>query len=933
MNALNTTVIPALESLEKSDLGDSQYSRALGRLFLSISHALLIHYIPDVPLDPDIVNRCREDFWKDQEQSILSEITGLTRYSIQHTGQSLLPEADDLAVELTEVRMEGSKYTHSRWLQRESNITELSYFWSEVQRFVSEVVSIPALQDVLGYVEHRGANGVARLRVIYDSISGFQRRMTGSYKAYNDLLFPVSLALAQIKFGLKLFSHALISAPSLPIPEHLAAVLEFPDVRIATLWASQSAHLMDLPDGYAETDVLLFQLSGLGLITSHGAPLPINVIHNIYERIHTIWTSERQRVLEEEKKSQSLYRTREYAPDSQEGDNEEEEVRALFPTFDAHSEDMNYSPEKPSGLHHQTALSPTAKATLWELHKSLFVKESDITPDFKSHWHNLRSNLASVFVLDDRFVLPVQMDQKSLPYRILMLYNATLKFRDPYNDDTYNFYADPNVVEMSASLKIIGDLRSRLDSLIREWPDQMVLPTLRQRCTRLLSLPMTTCVARMLVELEALLAHTEDWESFANRSNSLADHRQAITTLIVDWRRKELASWRKILAVESRQFALNASEWWFRVYDITVNALLCSASDPGASIDDYLDQLVPLIDDFLISGPIGEFVTRMDLIRSFHVYLAELSAQFTGSSSKALMRGSRILGSLYSFYSRRKEAVLSAFSDSTRPIHVEVEGLIKIAAWKDTTVLSLRESARRTHYQLYKSIRKFRTALKQPVANLLNLQKIPNIPDDYSTLVPQRFSELGTPVFPPSGRDFPRHLQDIQFIFTKYESLFTNDFAVLCSSSFSEELESLATSVITTSEKLSKTSISSSLSATQQEKWNKALLLRKQRAWSDLLKEMKDLGFASNLKPEVLQLQTNKRYLLEQVGLLSPLLAHDAMSTLEKGERYFDSSLVMMPLIRGAPVAHSEDISTRDLQRGVNLVESVYSYALRSRQQ
>jgi midasin len=107
-------------------------------------------------------------------------------------------------------------------------------------------------------------------------------------------------------------------------------------------------------------------------------------------------------------------------------------------------------------------------------------------------------------------------------------------------------------------------------------------------------------------------------------------------------------------------------------------------------------------------------------------------------------------------------------------------------------------------------------------------------------------------------------------------------------------------------------------------------MMRKRKAWIDLLQELKRAGLPSKLKPEVLDRQQNKVWLLDRLSIggaeLDPL--HGIVL---KIEAYFNRVLQSIPELRHSLSSHHGDLTTRDLQRAVTFVESSFALSLDAR--
>jgi midasin len=131
-----------------------------------------------------------------------------------------------------------------------------------------------------------------------------------------------------------------------------------------------------------------------------------------------------------------------------------------------------------------------------------------------------------------------------------------------------------------------------------------------------------------------------------------------------------------------------------------------------------------------------------------------------------------------------------------------------------------------------------------------------------------------------------------------------------------------------TAKSLASESISGDLSAAKREKQQKALLVRKRKAWSDLLKELKRGGLSVNLKPDVLRQQSDQLWIREQPVISTA--STQPISTV-KMDQYFDRLHAALPQLRTSLSDHHSDVTTRELQRGVMLLESGFAFALEAR--
>ena len=488
--------------------------------------------------------------------------------------------------------------------------------------------------------------------------------------------------------------------------------------------------------------------------------------------------------------------------------------------------------------------------------------------------------------------------------------------------------------EVSRVTPIVQSLRDRLSQLINEWPDQMVLQHLRDTCDAVLTLPLTNPLPRVLASVERLLLQSDDWEMYANRENTLVQFRQNLTQIIVDWRRLELACWKSLLETERLDFVSGVADWWFQLYETLVRGSYAAAEQSlsdGPVFSQYLDSVVPLVDQFMHTAPLGQFHARIELLHDFEHHLRILSQQDEVSRHVDFERVARILHHTRNHYRQFSATVEERFSRDRATQERDIQGFIKLASWRDTNVRALQQSAQKTHHQLYKSIRKFREILRQPISDFFGVVG----PSD-SEHKPATLENYSTPTGggPPSFPEVPawyvkaRRLSGINRTFTRFDHLLSHDLLGFITNSSPHHIDQLAVDLILTSEILAKETVSSSLPQEKRRKDSKALLVRKKKAFSDHLKELKRSGLSSNVRPEVLSQHRSQRWIREQPILSDP--AHwTTWST--KGEVYFYRVASMFPEVRLAADRHHQDITSYECQRAMGLLESAFSNSLASR--
>lgn len=910
--------------LTLAEIADTRSYASLGRCWIALSRILLTVYVPNIPIDPAVTRQCSHAFWSGQIALLEAELHLARDYEKKTTGNKDSPSIRYLQdlIEAQKLRHSGETPLHPLRF----DVARLHAYWTEVSQFLEQVVSSTKVDGVVAALEAGERPAAMREQVIQDSTAAFSHRLNEVYGDYADISIPIQLALLQLRLGLRLVSDATSNDEAAANDASLAeALVSFPSVQcVEALAAVPSQQSSNTSFGF-----VLWQLASIASEIACGVELQSQMsrVELIYEKSLGLSLVEKARKEEEERQAQSLYRQKTEANSlATEAEIEEQEFLALFPEFEDLLEPSTTtkasSSAKSSGL-----LTPTDVRRLAILHQRLFEGHGASVVDFREE---IRTSL-----LHDLFVthvahLPENLDQRSRPFQIAhllvkldVLHGATRSSTRPFN-----FYADCNVTETRKATEVLHRMIARLVSLIKEWPEQMVLQHLKDRCEAILRLDLFSPVAKVLSAVEHLLLQMEDWEMYANRENTLRAYQHELANLVVSWRRLELTSWQGLLLTQALEFADGASEWWFRLYEATVRGVDAASAEEenGAdgSVAAYLEDLVPLLDSFMTSSPLGQFSARLHNLRAFERYSSHL-----GKHSHASNRAHRILHFTTAYYAQFLDKVNASLSTQQQTLEKEIRNFIKLASWKDINVHALKQSAQKTHRQLYKCVRKFREILRQPVTPHL----VPGTAgsENASTFsLPALHLFTDVPGLPPfSTHDTQAgHLLHLDKTFRNFQHVIQGRAVALIRSISPNNVEDLAAEIITTLQSLATSSPHQSATAEQRVKFYKALGVRKRKAWSDLLKELKRIGLNANVKPEILEQQSNGRWLREH-----PLIESmkESEEIVEKTEVYLLRLTKLLPDLRTSLANHHPDMGTRDLQRGTNMVASGFSLAIDAR--
>lgn len=907
-------LVAALTQLRSHDAS----LRDIGLVWVTFSKLVIAAYVPNIPIDPLAAQRCALRFWKAAEQQTLSQLKLHVQHEKRLSGNASNVVTDWLETQLLDIQERLANISTGRHWTRGTE--RLGMYWTEVSKFVSQVLL--TFNDYLSPPVDPPSREVTQREEMYqDSLSRFCHRLEAVYPEYNDISTPVIWAILHMKLGVSLaFTRFKSNSRLVALSEALISVpfILGTNVVIDTTIAHQSDSSASLHLG----------LSAIALEVSLGVDRRSLSFHIVkaYDHLMGRWLADREKEEANHASATSLYRTKKL-PSSEE--EEEAEFLTLFPDFsDSSGNGDSHQPPPPSNIH--SPQTPNGMEFL-QVYRTL-VNPSPSIGLFS--FQRLSRDCFAGFLRDSISQLGHSLDDTGTPYQSLLLKDRLDWLRRP--GENGQFYHGSNVREAFRVFPTVQPLRDRLSQLIAEWPDQMVLRHLRETCDVVLALPLTSPLPRVLASLERLLLQTDDWEMYANRENTLAKFRQSLTELIVNWRRLELACWKSLLETERTNFVSGVAEWWFQLYETLVSGAHAAAeqslSDDSA-FSRYLDSVVPLVDQFMHTSPLGQFLARIQLLHDFEHHIRILSQQDEVPRHVDFERVARILHHTRNHYRQFSTTVEDRFSRDRNAQEGDIQGFIKLASWRDTNVHALQQSARKTHRQLYKSIRSFRGILRQPVNDLFGVTG-PSDPErktatlnDYSAPTDRGPS---VPSFPevPIWYTKVRRLSGISQTFARFDHLLSHDLREFITTSSPKHIDQLAVELVLASEELSKETVPSSLSKERRQKGFKALLVRKKRAFSDYLKELKRSGLSSNVKPEVLSQNRSQRWVREQPILSGP--THwTTWST--NGEDYFYRVASLLPEVRIAAGKHHQDITSHEYQRALGLLESAFSNSLASR--
>ncbi|GAA5875503.1 hypothetical protein JCM3774_003651 [Rhodotorula dairenensis] len=950
-----------LKDTESTLFGPALDGPGVAAGYIAFGQFLWHLYVPNLPLDPAIGAQVQGQYLARRLASVSASLDVIRLDTLASTGNDGNAKAARLQADLEELRRESSS-AGSAPIEREIDLALLASLFAELRSFEDQIVSdrlVRSLLSDLTYMNGASATAAARVESMRRSIDTLLRRLDHAYGRLSDILTPIRLALSTVKIGFSLLAaHAkTTAAASTDVPYRRLAerLTSFPSVQAADGIFEEELPL-SLKQGEAPlppAQATLLQVAAVAAAVDRDTHRPDDVVlrlTQLYERMHHLWATDRRHEEEEAEAAASLYKAK---VDLHEVKTDEEievaEFAELFPAFDNGDAVASGLPSAAHGSASTRFIQAADQNLLAQLHVGIFgdaTSAGDASP--ARVFDQLR--VAGLDRLLPRIYdsLDGSLDVDSAAYRIRALVELTriLKPSEIVEAPHHDFYNAANVPETSKALPVLNALIARLSVLIDKWPEQMVLHGLRDRCCAVLDLTADAPVALVLTNVEQLLQQTEDWEKFADREHSIAADRSALTTLIVDWRRYELACWAQLLSTVETRFGASAHEWWFRLYDTTIRSAPGLDSEVETSADGaetYYRDLVSLVNTFLSSSSLGQFGPRLELVLSFARFSQRLGAssrarEKLGAGVGSLARVSDLLYNVHGFYAQYASRIAAHLASERTRIDKEVQQVVKLASWKDINVVALRASAVRSHHQLFKSVRKLRTVLQKPASDFFQAAEMSQH-ESMPASCGSHDTEALTASLPslPAGlasADDAVHLIKLEQTASRLHALLSTNIASFVADDRGASLDSFSTDVISTAKELRETPLGPEEGREQR---TKSLIERKRRAWRDLLNELKRIGISPSPSPRAVERLEDTAHTFG-VAPSRPLLELDDRSLggdlrarIERVDGYYFKALATLPELRALPAAHHNDVRTADIQRALGHIQTVLSLSLEHR--
>jgi midasin (ATPase involved in ribosome maturation) len=167
----------------------------------------------------------------------------------------------------------------------------------------------------------------------------------------------------------------------------------------------------------------------------------------------------------------------------------------------------------------------------------------------------------------------------------------------------------------------------------------------------------------VMVGMELLIGALQEWQNHSasdREQTSLAPHQQPLAALSARWRRLELSSWMLTVSRALDRVNRGAYVHWFH---------LMAVCFPSTSSAPCIADVLPVIEQFLQSSPLGQFESRLGLLTqcAMHCDLLVLSGKPEFTELAVCLKN------VHSYYAQHLPAVNSAMQHALDHVKKEMK--------------------------------------------------------------------------------------------------------------------------------------------------------------------------------------------------------------------------------------------------------------------
>ncbi|RDA83003.1 hypothetical protein CP532_4393 [Ophiocordyceps camponoti-leonardi (nom. inval.)] len=877
--------------------------------WMQFSVGLVKLYVPDRVFDPHLRPLVEQEFYESLQMRLRERLSALQSLERLSSGRDTSMRIDLLEEQLQQVTLPRQDISPVY----RPEISELDRLHAECSNVLKVVTgsSMSSLLRQLG-VSTPSDDPSSLLQFMKQNVQSLVHRFSSQFAAYQDMTNTILNALQCLLVGISLCDAAEA--------EGLQASTD--QLANATPFFGGKGWNTSVEKPYRKNFEYLSLVSASVAVEGVDS-LSLDSRESLFECFHGFyddWCKKLEVDRKAEETRTSLYRFHGSMEDEEEIDLNE--FNELFPTYDGDG----------SSAKRSASLDQVRNTSLRvaEAHRAIFLDRRDPAAAIREACMAVGQRIANE--AEDSLNIDRRVNARLLCSLTLNLGERLERLQSMSMDrssteKTVNFYTDPNLVEARKLVLLTQKVKTRFKELqsVDEIGHMQPLADVVESCDRLLGQIHSEPLAKLIPNVEHLHAAVYEWQfgGWASKVYAVLPFHDALTDTIIRWRRIELMTWAKLLDMEEEKCRKDAYSWWFMAYQVVVATPL-SLVDSPSGLRDYATSLVRSLEDYLSESFVGQFKTRIGLLRQLSSHLRLLSRDYP---TMAVIDGA--VRNFISYFERFESAADAAIRDGRAPIEKKMKEVLLLASWKDTNINALRESARKSHLKLFRLVRKFRGVLGQDMKAIIGR----GLPDETFTsggFTPRKVTATGAldaqvsslnkvlPAWLDGHRRLANVATTVSVLERTTQSLDIMDNAVVVVDDF---LSSLLASMAELKRE------TPAFMSDESKDQVKHLKTRKRKLLADTLRDLRTMGIRHNLAQNRLASQESLAVIL---ATMAPVEA-SSLPGLAEADYHLHQVLDLAPRARNAIREHSEDLTRAEVSRCVGLVEGLIEISLSQR--
>ncbi|PFH60869.1 hypothetical protein XA68_10182 [Ophiocordyceps unilateralis] len=902
-------LIPAITGIAAAERDAKKRAYYSALAWMQFSVGLVKLYVPDRVFDPHLRLLAERDFFEGLQMRLRESTSSLKSFEQVSTGQDTSLRIELLEEQLLSIEL---PHQHSRPVYR-PDVSELDSLHIECSN-VLKVVTGTSMSSLLRLLDSSdpGAESKEVLQFMEQNIQSLVHRLSTHFEAYQDITGTVLNALRCLLVGISLCGAATADSLQASTDQLANATLFFGRRRCNASVGKLNRKNFE----YLSLMSAAVAVEGVDGLSFDSRESIFECFHSFYDD----WCKRLEADRKAEEAKTSLYRFTGSLEDEEEVD--EKEFNELFPTYDGDESTVKRS----------TSVEQVRNTSLKvaNAHRYIFLEGRDPTTAIREMCMTVGQRISDE--TREPSTVDRQINSKLLSSLILLLSEKLESVQSVATDTAYaeknpNFYTDPNLLEARQLVLLTQKIKARFRELqhVDEIGHMQPLADVVESCEKLLDQIHTEPLAKLIPRVEQLHALVYEWQfgGWASRVHAVLPLHNALTDTIIRWRRLELTTWANLFDMEEEKCRNDAYSWWFVAYQVVVAGPLSMVDSPS-DLREYATSLVRSLEGYLSSSFVGQFRTRIVLLRQLSSHLRLLTRDHP---TLAVVQGA--VQNFIDYFARFETASDAAIRDGRGPIEKKMKEVLLLASWKDTNINALRESARKSHLKLFRLVRKFRGVLGQDMKAIVG-KGLPNETFASDKVNTCEISAAGAPDVQaalvnevlPGWLNSHRRLANVTTTVSVLDKI-THGLDVMDRAA--GVVDDFVSSLLTSMAELQRETPKVMSDETKDQV--KHLKTRKRKLLADTLRDLRMMGVRHNLAQNKLAAQASLAIIL---ATMAPVKSSD-LSGMAEADYLLHQVLDLAPKARVTVREHSEDLTRAEVVRCVGLVEGMIDLSLSQR--